>query len=61
MVSPRPIVLTWEEWKASRAAKRELLARLGLSAPSRRTAAIGGSQERRLRKAFAGKRVPAFS
>ena len=36
-----PIVISWEEWKASRAAKRENLQRLGLDAPSRRTSAIG--------------------
>lgn len=60
MPSPEPIVLTWEEWKASRAAKRELLAKLGLDAPSRRKSAIG-SQEKRLRKAFNGHRAPDFT
>ena len=59
MSSSEPIVLTWEEWKASRAAKRELLAKLGLGAPSRRKSAIG-SQEKRLRKAFDGRRIPDF-
>ena len=54
-----PIVLTWEEWQSSRAAKRETLAKLGLSAPSRRTSALG-SQEKRLRKAFGEKRAPVF-
>ena len=54
-----PIVLTWEEWQSSRAAKRETLAKLGLSAPSRRTSAPG-SQEKRLRKAFGEKRAPVF-
>ena len=52
-----PIVISWEEWKASRAAKRENLRRLGLDAPSRRTSAIG-SQEKRLQQAFGGRRVP---
>ena len=55
-----PIVISWEEWKASRAAKRENLQRLGLDAPSRRTSAIG-SQERRLQQAFGGRRVPMFT
>ena len=32
-----PVRLTWEEWKAARAAKRETLRRLGLDAPSRRS------------------------
>ena len=54
-----PIVLTWEEWQSSRAAKRETLAKLGLSAPSRRVSAFG-SQEKRLRKAFGEKRAPVF-
>jgi len=52
------VVLSWDEWQASRAAKRANLARLGLDAPSRRKTAIG-SQEQRLRKAFDGRRVPA--
>ena len=55
--SREPIVITWEEWRSSRAAKRETLEKLGLSAPSRRTSAIG-SQEKRLRKAFGDARVP---
>ena len=60
MPSREPIVLTWEEWQSSRAAKRETLAKLGLSAPSRRTSAFG-SQEKRLRKAFGEKRAPVFN
>lgn len=60
MPSLEPIVQTWEEWKASRAAKRETLARLGLAAPSRRQTAIG-SQEKRLRARFKGKRAPTFT
>lgn len=55
-----PIVLTWEEWCAARAEKRTVLARFGLDVPSRRTVAIG-SQEKRLRKAFAGRRIPTFA
>lgn len=57
MPSPEPIVMTWEEWKASRAQKRAALVRAGLSVPSRRKSAIG-SQEKRLQKAFGGRRVP---
>lgn len=60
MPSPEPIVQTWEEWKASRAVKRETLVRLGLAAPSRRQTAIG-SQEKRLRARFKGKRAPTFT
>ena len=52
-----PIRLTWEEWKASRAAKREALRRLGLDAPSRRSES---TSDRRLRKAFGGERAPVF-
>ena len=59
MPSREPIVLTWEEWQSSRAAKRETLVKFGLSAPSRRTSAFG-SQEKRLRKAFGEKRAPVF-
>ena len=59
MPSREPIVLTWEEWLASRAAKRETLKKLGLDAPSRRLSAIG-SADRRLRAAFGGKRAPTF-
>ena len=55
-----PIVISWEEWKASRAEKRENLRRLGLDVPSRRTSAIG-SQEKRLQQAFGGRRVPTCS
>lgn len=60
MPSSEPIVQTWEEWQASRAAKRAILERLGLAAPSRRQSAFG-SQEKRLRKAFDGRRVPDFT
>ena len=59
MPSREPIVQTWDEWQASRVAKRETLAKLGLDQSSRRSSAIG-SQERRLRKAFDGQRVPTL-
>ena len=52
-----PVRLTWEEWKASRAAKRETLRRLGLDAPSRRSES---TSDRRLRQAFGGERAPVF-
>lgn len=52
------ISITWEEWKAGRAAKRETLRKLGLDVPSRRRAS---SSDKHLRKAFGGKRVPDFS
>jgi len=51
------IVMSWDEWKASRAAKRANLRRLGLDAPSRRTMDYGTGGQR-LRKAFGGLRVP---
>ena len=35
----RVIRMTWDEWRASRAAKRAALAEKGLDAPSRRTTA----------------------
>ena len=50
-----PICIFWEEWKASRAAKRENLRRLGLDAPSRRSES---TSDRRLRAVFNGKRAP---
>ncbi len=56
---PKPIVIGWEEWKASREAKRARLRALGLDAPSRRKSGFGGT-EARLRKAFSGKRAPKF-
>ena len=57
MAAREPIVITWEEWKASRAAKRENLVRFGVDTPSRRTSGIGKSDQR-LRAAFDGERVP---
>ena len=35
----KPIRLTWAEWQTQRAAKREALARKGLSEPCRRSTA----------------------
>ena len=52
-----PIRLTWDEWKAARAAKREALRRLGLDAPSCRSES---TSDRRLRAAFGGERAPTF-
>ena len=52
-----PIRLTWDEWKAARAAKREALRRLGLDTPSRRSES---TSDRRLRAAFGGERAPTF-
>ena len=49
------IAVTWEEWKAGREAKRETLRKRGLDVPSRRSSS---SPDKRLRKAFVGKRVP---
>ena len=52
-----PIRLTWDEWKAARAAKREALRQLGLDAPSRRSES---TSDKRLRAAFGGERAPTF-
>ena len=54
------ISMTWAEWQESRAAKRANLARLGLDMPSRRET-DHGTAGRRLRKVFAGHRVPKFA
>ncbi len=51
----KAISITWEEWKAGREAKRETLRKLGLDSPSRRSSS---SSDKRLHKAFGGKRVP---
>ena len=58
MLEREPVVITWEEWKASRAGKRALLRDLGLDVPSRRTKGVGKGDVR-LRAAFGGSRVPA--
>ena len=57
---PKVMSMTWAEWQKSRAAKRANLARLGLDMPSRRET-DHGTAGRRLRKAFAGQRMPKFS
>lgn len=54
-----PIVIEWEEWRASREVKREALRRAGLDAPSRRKSPVGTS-DLRLRRAFGGSRVPGW-
>ena len=54
------MTVKWEDWQATRARKRELLRRYGVDAPSRRSTAFGSS-ELRLRAAFGGARVPAFT
>ena len=51
------IILSWNDWLASREAKRENLRRHGLAAPSRRTTDYGTSGLR-LRRAFSGLRAP---
>jgi len=53
----KEIVISWQEWMASRAEKRERLRRLGMDAPSRRQTDYGKSGKR-LRKAFGGNRAP---
>lgn len=55
-----PIVIEWEEWKASRAKKREALRRAGLEACSRRKNPVG-TADLRLRRAFGGSRVPSWA
>lgn len=52
--------MKWEEWRLSRAAKRDALRRAGLDAPSRRKTSFNAS-ERRMRQAFGGLRVPAWA
>ena len=41
MPSRKPIVTSWEDWKASREAKRATLRRLDLGVPSRLTKDVG--------------------
>ena len=52
------IVISWDEWKRGREAKRAILRRLGLDKPCRRSES---SSDKRLRPAFGGERGPAFS
>ena len=54
------MTVKWNEWLASREAKRELLRRLGLDAPSRRKTSYGTS-DLRMRSAFGGRRIPAWA
>lgn len=51
------IVISWDDWKRGREAKRALLRRLGLDKPCRRATS---SSDKRLRPAFGGERGPAF-
>lgn len=48
---------TWEEWQASRAARRRTARKVGPPIVRR----PGSSSDRRLRKTFNGDRGPAFS
>lgn len=52
--------MTWEEWKSSREAKREVLRKYGVDAPSRKRVSYNWS-ERHMRKAFNGSRIPEFA
>ena len=45
------IVISWDDWKRGREAKRALLRRLGLDKPCRRATS---SSDKRLRPAFGG-------
>lgn len=60
MAESDAIRISWEEWKSSRAAKRESLRAAGLDAPSIRQTSYSTS-DRRLRSAFSGRRVPDLS
>jgi hypothetical protein len=48
---------TWEEWQASRAARKAVSDRFGPPVTRRRES----SSDRRLRRAFKGERGPAFN
>lgn len=48
---------SWEEWQASRAARRSATQQVGPESVRRRSS----SSDRRLRKQFKGKRGPEFS
>lgn len=52
--------MTWQEWLDSREAKREVLRKYGVDAPSRRTTSFNTS-ERFMVKAFGGKRIPDWA
>ena len=53
-------VMTWAEWQASREAKRAVLRKYGVDAPSRRTVSYNTS-ERFMRQEFGGGRIPAWA
>ena len=55
-----PMTISWEEWLASRAKKRENLKRRGLDAPSRRKTSYDTS-ERFMRASFGGGRIPEWA
>jgi len=57
MGSSEPIRISWDEWKTSRAAKREALRVAGVDAASRRKSSYS-TFDRRLRQAFGGERGP---
>lgn len=59
MPSRKPIVTSWDDWKASREAKRAILRKLGLDVPTRRTKDVG-KKDQRLRAAFNGQRAPTL-
>lgn len=52
--------MTWAEWQASREAKRAVLRKYGVDAPSRRTVSYNTS-ERFMRQEFGGGRIPAWA
>ena len=53
-------MMTWQEWLDSREAKRAVLRRYGVDAPSRRATSFN-SAERFMRQAFGGDRIPQFA
>ncbi|MCR5751710.1 MAG: hypothetical protein K6G91_07100 [Kiritimatiellae bacterium] len=53
-------VLSWEDWLASREARRAVLKKCGLDAPSRRKSSYNTS-ERFMRASFGGRRVPVWA
>ncbi len=55
MKTPLKTSWTWEEWQASRAARKAVSARLGPPVTRRKES----SSDRRLRRAFQGDRGPA--
>lgn len=53
---PLKVSWTWEEWQASRAARRAVAQRVGAKVTRRGES----SSDRRLRRTFGGQRGPAF-